>query len=366
MSAASVNVVIQTAFLGDLLLSIPLFKRCRELWPEEKLVLVCREKLGGFFLETGLVDEVLEIQKGKADTYRSIQQQLNSQNLIRVISPHTSLRTALFCRGLKAKKKISFRRPWNFFAFDTRVERRAALPDALRQLALLSPFDSNLAENLIQYERSARAFVRDEEGLLSKVPAWASMSLKDRIVADRGAWSRLMERTSWGRWEGKQKVLIFPGSVWATKRWTEEGFVEVGRELTAAGAQVIVMGAGNEVEISSRVAGKIPGAISLAGQTSLFETALLLAHSDLMIGNDSASIHLASATETPLISVFGPTVVEFGFRPWSDQAHIIEKKGLACRPCGPHGHMKCPRGTHECMKNLPAVEVTERAKAILN
>ncbi|MBX3039322.1 MAG: hypothetical protein KF789_01280, partial [Bdellovibrionaceae bacterium] len=65
------NVLIQTAFLGDLLLSIPLMKKMKSLWPEEKLLLVCRKGLGDFFVKTGLVDGLLEIKKGDRDSYRS-------------------------------------------------------------------------------------------------------------------------------------------------------------------------------------------------------------------------------------------------------------------------------------------------------
>ncbi|MBX2989196.1 MAG: glycosyltransferase family 9 protein [Bdellovibrionaceae bacterium] len=348
---------MQTAFLGDLLLSVPLLLRARALWPEDRLVLMCREHLGDFFKRTGLVDEVIEIRKKDAGTYRQAQEALSGRPLARVISPHSSFRTAWFARGLNAAEKISFRQPWNFFAYNRRLPRPRALPDALRQLSLLAPFDEVLAENLRQYAVSGRAYRKDEDGRLSGVPIWASPSLRSRLLADRGAWTRLMEKLDWQRFGARPKVLIFPGSVWATKRWTEEGFVEVGRRLTDEGNQVFIMGAGNEVPLAERVAERIPGAVSLAGRTSLYESALVLAHGDLMIGNDSASIHLASCTETPLITIFGPTVLEFGFRPWSNQAWVAEREGLSCRPCGPHGHNKCPRGTHECMKNLSADEV---------
>lgn len=359
------QVVVQTAFLGDLLLSIPLLKALREKRPDDRLGLVCREKLGEFFLQTGLVDEIYEIKKGDRDSYRRVVERLRADDLRAVYSPHVSFRTALFLRALKSPKTTTFKKPWNFFAADVFVPRSKALPDPLRQLSLLAPEDPVLAENLRQYEKSGRAFVRDEKGHLSTVPVWASTSLRSVLDGHRGPWTRLMERLDWKRWDGKPKAVIFPGSVWATKRWTEEGFVEVGRRLTEQGAQVLVAGAGNEVELAERVASRIPGAASIAGKTTLFESALVLAHSDVMIGNDSASIHLASVTETPLVTIFGPTVIEFGFRPWSDQAYVAEKKGLACRPCGPHGHKKCPRGTHECMKDLSADEIFEKARTLI-
>lgn len=365
-SAPAHTLIIQTAFLGDLLLSIPLIKKTRELWPDDPVVLMCREKLGEFFLQTGLVDQLVEIRKGESDSYEKARTALSGLNLARVISPHTSVRTALFVRSLNSPEKMTFKKLWNFPFFDRRVPRVEGLPDALRQLNLLSPFDENLAQNISQYLKSGRAYKRDEDGRLSAPPTWASMSLKKDLLENRSTWGRLREKIRWpDDLEESPVILIFPGSVWATKRWTEEGFVEVGRALAKKGATIFVMGAGNEIEVAGRVASQIPGAQSLAGKTALYESAQLLAHANLMIGNDSASIHLASVTETPLVSVFGPTVIEFGFRPWSADAWIADLQGLSCRPCGPHGHKKCPRGTHECMKNLSAGDVLSRVERAL-
>lgn len=362
--AGQSNVLIQTAFLGDLLLAIPLMKKMKNLWPEDPLILVCRKGLGDFFRQVGLVDRVIEISKGNRGSYAEAVRQLRQERIGQIVSPHTSFRTAFLVGQLKAKHKISFKTWWNGLFFGRRYQRDVNLPDALRQLSLLCQDDGNLEENLRQYLRSGRAY-RMEDQRLSGVPLWAKMSLRERLISDKDSWVKLMTKVGWGRYEAQTKVLIFPGSVWATKRWTEEGFVHIGRELQQTGCQIFVMGAGNEVEIAQRVSEQIPGAVSLAGVTSLYESALLLCHSDLMIGNDSASIHLASACETPLVSIFGPTVLEFGFRPWSDHAYVAEKKTLTCRPCGPHGHHRCPRGTHECMKDVAPGEVLAIARRAL-
>lgn len=364
-SGRSIRVIVQTAFLGDLLLAVPLMRKTKTLFPHEDLHLVCRKGLGDFFQKTGLVDQVHEVTKGDASSYARVQKDLQHYSILQVISPHSSFRTALFVRGLSSKRKTAFAGWWKKFFFDETIVRNAKLPDPVRQLQLLSSQDHNLAEDIHQYARSERAYRRDDDGHLSSVPLWAKVSLRAQILGEGEEWIRLSKRLSWTHFEGRPKVLLFPGSVWATKRWTEQGFIESGRRLAEQGAAVIVMGAPNEVEISQRVAAGIPGAVSWAGQTSLFESALVIAHADLVIGNDSASIHLASLCETPLIAVFGPTVIEFGFRPWSDQAWVVDKKGLSCRPCGPHGHHRCPRGTHECMRNLSSQEVSKLAINLL-
>ncbi len=66
------NLVVQTAFLGDLLSLHPTSEEVPELWPQHKLALVCRKGFGDFFLKTHLVDQVFEIEKGNSQTYAHI------------------------------------------------------------------------------------------------------------------------------------------------------------------------------------------------------------------------------------------------------------------------------------------------------
>jgi len=357
------NLVVQTAFLGDLLLSIPLLKKCRLLWPDQALAVVCRQGLGDFLLKTKLVDHVFEIKKRDRDSYQKVLQQLKAFEVSQLIVPHESLRTALFCRKIKAKNKIAYAKPWNFLFYDEQVPRDLRLPDAMRQLSLVGSFDSLLKTQLHNYAETAHPFQSDEKHQLSAPPAWASMDLRAAILKDEQPFADLQERFHLQDSEGPA-VLLFPGSVWATKRWTKEGYIQAGQSFTQQGARVYVMGSVGEEALAEEVAAAIPGGLSLAGKTSIYESAQMIAHAQLVIGNDSASTHLAAACETPLIAVFGPTILNFGYRPWSAQSYVVEKKDLPCRPCGKHGPQVCPLGTHACMKELPASEVVQTAQPL--
>lgn len=359
------NLVVQTAFLGDLLLSIPLLKKCRELWPQHKLALVCRKGLGDFFLKTHLVDQVFEIEKGKSDTYAQIVEHLRYVEVDNLISPHQSLRTAFFCTQIKAKHKIGFQKSWNFLIYSKRTQRDEQLPDAMRQLSLLAPEDANLASDLAQYVRDGKPYTPDAHGKLAAPPKWASMSLRHQVLELQDVYKSLQERFNLKGFNEGKAVLLFPGSVWATKRWTEEGFIRTGKALQAKGFQVYVMGGPGEEALAEKVAAEIPGSQSLAGKTKIIESAQLIARAALLIGNDSASTHLAAVCETPLVAVFGPTILEFGYRPWSAESFVVQREGLKCRPCGKHGHKVCPIKTHECMKSISAEEVLRTAGFIL-
>lgn len=350
------TIIVQTAFLGDLLLSIPLMKHARRLWPTERLSLLARRGLGNFFVETGLVDDVIEIQKGDRASYRTAAS--SARGVTRIISPHGSLRTAFWIRGLGAGERVGFQSPWTRWAYTRTVRRRIDLPDALRQLQLIAGFDDQIESSLAEYQTTSALEV---DGRVRPVPTWASMSLASLYDSWLGRREELRQKLDL---ESQRPVLIFPGSVWATKRWGAKSYGELARLLIAEGRSVIVMGGPGEEAIAEEVAAMAPGSRNLAGKTSLIESALLLRWACVMVGNDSASVHLAATAETPTVAIFGPTIPEFGFRPWQDRAWIVQQQGLACRPCGPHGHHVCPRRTHECMTGISVASVHRLVKKV--
>jgi heptosyltransferase-2 len=362
----SANVLIQTAFLGDLLLSIPLMKKIKALWPDQKLILVCRKGVGEFFSKTGLVDELYEIKKGDAESYRRVLAALEKTSVNKVISPHESLRTAFFVAKIKAAQKISFHKFWNGLFYGSRIQKNYELPDAIRQLSLLQNFDQTLASHIESYPAQHQAYKKDAVGKLSAPPSWASMSLRGFYNQHQKDIESVLQRLGLTLESAAKSVALFPGSVWATKRWTEEGYIQAGQKLSAQGVQVLIMGGPGEEELCARVAGQIPQSKDLCAKTSIFESALILSKLAAVVGNDSASMHLAATSETPSVVVFGPTILEFGFRPWQEHVYVVEKQGLECRPCGKHGHQKCPIGTHVCMKDIGKEEVLAKLEGVLH
>ena len=91
---------------------------------------------------------------------------------------------------------------------------------------------------------------------------------------------------------------------------------------------------------------------SKTGRTSPPELTALLARSRVLVTNDSGPAHVASAVGTPVVAVFGPTVPAFGYTPFGERNRIVERAGLACRPCSSHGPQVCPLGHHRCMKEI--------------
>ena len=102
-----------------------------------------------------------------------------------------------------------------------------------------------------------------------------------------------------------------------------------------------------------------------AGTLGWLASACLVRDARLLISNDSAPVHLASAMGTPVVEIYGATVPAFGFTPFAVPHRIVGLEGLACRPCGIHGGDRCPIGTFECMERLPADRVISAAVELL-
>ena len=127
-----------------------------------------------------------------------------------------------------------------------------------------------------------------------------------------------------------------------------------------------VNGQVTDLQVSNQVEG-VSGVpiVNLVGKTDLVLSAAVISQLSLLITNDSAPLHLASATGTPVVAVFCATVPEFGFGPWQVIHETIGVSGLACRPCGRHGGQHCPTGTHACQVGLSSRAVIEAAQRVL-
>ncbi len=336
------NLVIQTAFLGDLILSIPLLKRIKKLFPEDKLIVMCKSGLGEFLLKEHLVDEVVEVEKGNSVSYRQARTALEAYQLRNVYCVHRSMRSSLFSAGLKAQRKFGFSSLLGFWIFDEVIDYPAANPEVLRQMAILESSDPETLEQLAAEDYS----VLNDAGLPA-VPLFFSFPVSVRKHAP------------------SKRVAIFPGSVWATKKWTKAGFAELAVMLRKAGYQIDLLGGPTEKKLCAEIAAQAGDVQVLAGRLTIAETIRSLADYDLVITNDSAPTHMAAYQNTAVLTIFGPTVLKQGFRPWSNKAVVVENAELKCRPCGKHGHNVCPLTHHNCMNTISAKAVFTKALKFL-
>jgi heptosyltransferase-2 len=148
---------------------------------------------------------------------------------------------------------------------------------------------------------------------------------------------------------------LAPTSVWFTKQAPQEIWLELIDKLSQTKDQIFLLGSPSDRAYLDEIVNKTGSSlvINLAGKLSLLQSAALMAGAKHNYVNDSGPLHLASASNAPVSAFFCSTVPEFGFGPLSENAAIIEVKDLACRPCGLHGHKACPKGHFKCGNLLP-------------
>jgi ADP-heptose:LPS heptosyltransferase len=125
---------------------------------------------------------------------------------------------------------------------------------------------------------------------------------------------------------------------------------------------VVLIGTQRERNVCEEVADLAPGAVDLAGMTTLSELAALIRRAALNITNDSGPMHLAVALNRPVISIFGPTdPVWIG--PYGRQ-HAVLHADLPCSPCYLRQLKDC-RHEHACMQSVSPLAVIGRAESVL-
>lgn len=144
-------------------------------------------------------------------------------------------------------------------------------------------------------------------------------------------------------------VALAPGSVWATKRWPY--YAELAG-LLAPRARLVVIGSRDDAPLARTIADAVPGTIDGTGALPLLASAELIGRAAAVVTNDSAPLHLASAMDTPTVAIFGPTIPGFGFGPLAQRAAVVGHRQLACRPCDRHGPQRCPLAHWRCMRDL--------------
>jgi len=344
--------VVNTAFLGDVVLTTPLFALLHGAgWTVDALVapraagiLEGHPHLDGIIVydkrsEPGL-GRLLALGCELRDRYDA------------VIVPHRSLRSALLARLTRTDVRIGYRPPkrpypplftdrklrpkftlWRFL-YTHRVEYVLGRQEALRICDLAKPLgvavEGEPAGMLAVSDRDARDFTARLVGV------------------------------------GRPLAVIFPGGAWGGKRYPAKSFVEVGCRLAdVAHAGIVICGGADESDICAEVSAKIPQALSLTDLTPGGWKALVRT-ADLVVTNDSAPLHVAAALGTPVVGIYGPTTPVFGFRPPEGHPQKLVFHGrLECQPCRLSPPRECPLKHHRCMTELDPERVVAACLALL-
>lgn len=158
-------------------------------------------------------------------------------------------------------------------------------------------------------------------------------------------------------------VVISPGAKSHLKRWDAASYAHLAdRIVSELGRKVLLTGSDDDREVVGYVRARMKEeAVDLCSRTSIGALSELMRRADLVITNDSAPLHVASAVGTPTIAIFGPSD-DRKYGPLAENSVVIKPR-VSCRPCG---KALCSIGIAEgCISRIDVEEVFTAAKKIL-
>jgi len=332
--------VIQTAFAGDVVLSLPLAQACKGAYPDVEIHYLVTPETAVLLKNHPCIDRILTIDKrgSEADPVSLFQwmRKLRKEAYDLALVPHRSIRSALLVRFAGIPIRIGFDKSAGAFMFTDVVHYTQDIHEIERNLLLI-----------------------EQIGWQGKVTAPELYPGPDEENAIN---SFLIEKSI----DDKQPLLAMaPGSLWATKRWLPEKFAHVAQKLwTKWSIPTILIGGKKDVSLSIEISNKAgEGVYNAVGRFSLLASAEMIRRCQAILTNDSAPLHLSVAVNTAVVAIFGPTIPEFGFAPFGN-GHMVIRADIECSPCAIHGSKKCPKGHFLCMHSISEqtiIKILERA-----
>jgi len=339
--------IIQTASLGDVILSTPIIEKLHHSFSEARIDFLLKYGYEGVFRKHPLIHHVIVWDKSE----KKYQRLLELVNLVRehkydaVINVQRFASSGLITTFSGAPKRIGFsKNPFSMF-YTQRVKhkigkRKNNPHEVERNLNLITDLTHSPKESL-------RTTDPPHTTDLIKFPVKLYPSQHDYAKVSQ--------------YKTKQFITIAPGSLWFTKQFPEEKWVEF---VQAVDKELIIyyLGSPSEKELCQRIIDTSGhrNTLNLAGKLSFLESAALMKDALMNYVNDSAPMHLASSVNAPTTAIFCSTVPEFGFGPLSEKSYIVEAKNPPkCKPCGLHGFKKCPKKHFECAYNIEPNQMLE-------
>lgn len=313
--------IIQTAFIGDVILATPLIEKLHQFYPDAKIDFLLRKGNESILKDHPIINKIY-IWKKEGKKYKNlfyIGKELRRSKYDLIVNAQRFASTGLLTVLANAKVSVGFNKNPFSFLFSKVIAHKIlkGKHEVERNLELIKEFTD---DQLV-------------------IPKLYPSSVDSKSVQF---------------YKEQPYICIAPTSVWFTKQYPENKWIEFLHELRFDGV-IYLLGAPSDAEACQKLKSKIASKniVNLAGTLSLLQSAALMKDAVMNYVNDSAPLHLSSAVNAPTCAVYCSTVPDFGFFPLSDKSTIVElEKPLKCRPCGLHGYKACPLGHFKCAQEI--------------
>ena len=312
--------IIQTAFIGDVVLATGLIEKLHQYFPEAQIDFLVRKGNESLLKEHPFLQEVLVWDK-KRKKIRNLWKllfQIRSRKYDKVINVQRFAATGLLTAFSGAKEKIGFdKNPFSRF-FNRRIK------------------------HIVCRGKDVKHEIERNNDLVSHFAG--SQFVKPRLYPSAEDFEFIKQ------FSNITYITISPASVWFTKQFPAGKWISFINKVPGH-IKIYLLGAVPDKNFSDgiRTTANHPSVTNLCGRLSFLQSAALMKDAIMNYVNDSAPLHFASAMNAPVTAVYCSTLPAFGFGPTSDNSFIVEiEEELTCRPCGLHGRKACPLGHFHC------------------
>lgn len=346
--------ILQTAFLGDLILSTAFFRAVRNQYPNSEIHLLVNASTETILLNNPDLNQIWVFDKKKMKknlfAFFSYAKKLKKEKFDLVIAAHFSYRSSILSFLTGAPERIGYKESGFSFLHTKTVSRPLLGPHEVDKLFSLIVSSEDFPSGR---ERRPFLFPTEEETKTYNLT-------KKKVLPNEEGY-----------------IIIAPSSLWETKRLPEEKFLSIITQILRKRKETVVLigsKADFEIETTIRRLMKIEPlqmrererVISLIGKTNLRELMSWIQGAKAVVSNDSSPIHFASAFNIPTVMIYGATIPGFGYGSLSSKHKYMEVDGLPCRPCGIHGGRECPKSHFKCMMDQNTVKIFEALEEVLS
>ena len=305
--------IIQTAFIGDVILATPVIEKLHEFYPDSQIDFLLRKGNENLLRNHPHVSNLLiwDKKKNKKKNMFRVIKVIRNKKYDYVINLQRFASTGIITAFSKGKIKVGFNKNPLSFLFTRRISHEIGngKHEVERNIETITEITDHTSFN-------PKLYPSDEDY---------------QIVSE---------------YKMRPYVCIAPTSVWFTKHFPSGKWVELINRIDTK-YHVYLIGGPDDKTACDNIISKTEKSniTNLCGELSLLQTSALMANATMNYVNDSAPMHMASSMNAPTTAIFCSTIPKFGFGPLSDNSKIIETvENLDCRPCGLHGFKECTKG----------------------
>jgi len=332
--------VIKLKHIGDLLVMVPALRALKAHWPEARLTVLLNSGMGELIEGLPYIDELIYFDrvriKGNWHAERDFLKDIRAREFDLAIDFTGGERSAWYCWLSGAAVRVG-------------VDDRRGFPG--RRL---------LYHKLLPWGPSH--YVNNHLEIIAPLGIKNAALDMEIAISDQVRKSALAKISSLT----DSYCILHPTSRWMFKSWPVISCQKTILGLQSLGLPVVITSGPEkkEKQLVAKIIAGLPnqnGVIDLSGQTTLPELAALISNGKLFLGVDSAPLHIASATGTPAVVLFGPSGV-YNWGPWQIP-HRVVTAGRDCSPCGKDGCRGSKRS--DCLEELKAEQILQTIAELL-